>query len=668
MPPLEMRQTVGPTDPADFDEPGRHVRIFPRPRRAEAYRSGAAIVGRDGCGCSSAAAPTQPEQYVGAVQMTRWLEEWQPRDRPRCRGGTSGSARAAVVPDKLAVYEDLYPEELPGRAATGRTLSRLPTCRSSTRSTTPRRPRARRGTHPRTDTHFSSAERAALRRGRRALGIDDSRTTSSLHLVSWLATSASFDRDAGRPERPLHQRRQPDQRGDLRPHLGRRRRRPQRPRDSSPRSPRRCAATTGWSGWRRWPPASRRSSCRSTRGRSTTPPPPCGAVRAGPSSRSLRLGQRSGSSRCRARLPPHAGGHLRSRARLGHRRARRLLGRRREHLHDHREELRRARAGPRRVLPGAPPGRHLQRARHRRPDAASSTPPRSRSSCSRSTRSASPDAARMAASYDVMELSTAVKPWLLRHLLDRPGVDSVAYLDPDIQVFASLEEICPAGPGARRRPDPALHRAAPQRRPQAERRGHPRSPAPTTSASSPSAPGETAHALLDWWSERLEKDCVNEPERGRFVDQRWIDLAPGLWPGIDVLRDTAFNIAYWNLPTRSLEDDGDGGYRVDGEPLRFFHFSGFDPRTPDDAEQAPEPDRRRRRPRPDQDLRANTRSSCSSHGFEQANGWPYGWGTMPNGVRLDRAARRVFRDGVGGRSAHRVGIHRAAGRSGSSSI
>jgi len=36
-----------------------------------------------------------------------------------------------------------------------------------------------------------------------------------------------------------------------------------------------------------------------------------------------------------------------------------------------------------------------------------------------------------------MELSTAVKPWLLRTLLARPGVDAVSYLDPDIQVLVA---------------------------------------------------------------------------------------------------------------------------------------------------------------------------------------------------------------------------------------
>ena len=48
---------------------------------------------------------------------------------------------------------------------------------------------------------------------------------------------------------------------------------------------------------------------------------------------------------------------------------------------------------------------------------------------------------RMAAAYDVVELSTAVKPWLLRALLSRPGWDAVTYLDPDIWIHDDLEEI-----------------------------------------------------------------------------------------------------------------------------------------------------------------------------------------------------------------------------------
>jgi hypothetical protein len=39
---------------------------------------------------------------------------------------------------------------------------------------------------------------------------------------------------------------------------------------------------------------------------------------------------------------------------------------------------------------------------------------------------------RMVFIYDVLELATAVKPWLLRTLLDS-GLDHVAYFDPDIR-------------------------------------------------------------------------------------------------------------------------------------------------------------------------------------------------------------------------------------------
>ena len=45
---------------------------------------------------------------------------------------------------------------------------------------------------------------------------------------------------------------------------------------------------------------------------------------------------------------------------------------------------------------------------------------------------------RMVAGYGVLELSTAVKPWLLRHLLHERGAERVTYLDPDIQFFGSI--------------------------------------------------------------------------------------------------------------------------------------------------------------------------------------------------------------------------------------
>ncbi|MEA2219517.1 MAG: hypothetical protein QOJ35_2143, partial [Solirubrobacteraceae bacterium] len=49
--------------------------------------------------------------------------------------------------------------------------------------------------------------------------------------------------------------------------------------------------------------------------------------------------------------------------------------------------------------------------------------------------------ARMAVLYDVVELSTAVKPWLLRWLLGRSPDDLAVYLDPDVRLYARLDEM-----------------------------------------------------------------------------------------------------------------------------------------------------------------------------------------------------------------------------------
>lgn len=46
---------------------------------------------------------------------------------------------------------------------------------------------------------------------------------------------------------------------------------------------------------------------------------------------------------------------------------------------------------------------------------------------------------RMATAYTVMELATAVKPFLLREL--RSGSDVVVYLDPDVEVYSSLDGV-----------------------------------------------------------------------------------------------------------------------------------------------------------------------------------------------------------------------------------
>ncbi len=54
-----------------------------------------------------------------------------------------------------------------------------------------------------------------------------------------------------------------------------------------------------------------------------------------------------------------------------------------------------------------------------------------------------------------------------------------------------------------------------------------------------------------------------------------MDMVPGMFAGVRILREPGYNVAYWNLHERAVACTDP--LTVNGEPLHFFHFSGFDP-------------------------------------------------------------------------------------------
>lgn len=86
-------------------------------------------------------------------------------------------------------------------------------------------------------------------------------------------------------------------------------------------------------------------------------------------------------------------------------------------------------------------------------------------------------------------------------------------------------------------------------------------------------------AFLRWWADHVRRFGDLEPRKGMSGDQRWLDLAPALFPGCRVLRHPGANVAYWNLHERRIAETP-AGWTSNGEPLLFFHFSGFDPMEP----------------------------------------------------------------------------------------
>ncbi len=82
--------------------------------------------------------------------------------------------------------------------------------------------------------------------------------------------------------------------------------------------------------------------------------------------------------------------------------------------------------------------------------------------------------------------------------------------------------------------------------------------------------------FIRWWAERLRSYCYDEVENGLFTDQRWVDLAPALFDDIAIVREPEYNVATWNLTHRRATGRVPYEIQINGKPLVFYHFSGFD--------------------------------------------------------------------------------------------
>jgi len=187
-----------------------------------------------------------------------------------------------------------------------------------------------------------------------------------------------------------------------------------------------------------------------------------------------------------------------------------------------------------------------------------------------------PSADQWVFKHSIVEASTAVKGFATLRLLDQPGCTEVLYFDPDIVVLSKLDGLLKRFEGASVLLTP--HQTEPE---------------------------ETLEAILDnevcslkhgtynlgfvgvknsregrrfaeWWAHRLHHFCYDDIPSGLFTDQKWIDLAPGMFPDLAILHEPVYNVSTWNLTNRMVAGSLQSGPKIDGKPVVFYHFSGFD--------------------------------------------------------------------------------------------
>jgi hypothetical protein len=246
----------------------------------------------------------------------------------------------------------------------------------------------------------------------------------------------------------------------------------------------------------------------------------------------------------------------------------------------------------------------------------------------------------MSFKYEVTELCTALKPSLLLHVLTERDEPNLVFFDPDIMVFRPLDELWALLATSNVVLLPHLLDPIPLDGRHPDEQDILAAGAYNLGFLGVNRSTETQR-LLTWWQERLEDRCRVDVAHGLFVDQKWMDLVPSLFPSTSILRDDTYDVAYRNLHSRALGRCAEC-VNVNGRPLAFFHFSGYDPAQPRALSR-----HQTRLTVVEGSALAHLLESYSwhvfRHGYESARRRPYGYSRFANGIGVSTVHRHLYR-------------------------
>lgn len=248
------------------------------------------------------------------------------------------------------------------------------------------------------------------------------------------------------------------------------------------------------------------------------------------------------------------------------------------------------------------------------------------------------DFASFSFKYNIVEFNTAVKPFFFELLFSK-GYKKVIYMDPDILIFRHMNEVFEA-----------LDKHSIVLTP------HITAPIPDDGCIPREinilkagifnlgflglSKSEHSSKLLAWWKDRLYDKCLQSTVSGYAVDQIWLGLVPSFFEDYYVLKNSGYNVAYWNLHERQVSQQNDGFF-VNQKPLTFFHFSGF---MLNNIERISKYQNRfDLKVRPDlHKLFELYKEILLENGYKNTSSWPYYYGFFKSGTKISDLARGIF--------------------------
>ena len=247
--------------------------------------------------------------------------------------------------------------------------------------------------------------------------------------------------------------------------------------------------------------------------------------------------------------------------------------------------------------------------------------------------------------YTAFELACALKPFAIETVLQR-GYDEVIYLDGDMAVYGPLTEVFQSLERNSIVLTPHLLTPIPN---DGQR---PHESAFLVSGTYNAGffavrASETTSKFLTWWQRMCQRHCIVDLAASLFVDQKWLELVPGMFDGVCILRNPGYNAGHWSLSQFSItacesSSSTRSGVSIGGAPLVLFHFSGMTPS------------------RSQEYLKSQTRTSLAANpplerlvdqyhdrlaaaGMKTCTAWGYEFESLSDGTQIHPAWREAIR-------------------------
>lgn len=246
-----------------------------------------------------------------------------------------------------------------------------------------------------------------------------------------------------------------------------------------------------------------------------------------------------------------------------------------------------------------------------------------------------PRVRHLAFAFSASEFCYLAKPYCAQYLLSKGDADAVVYLDADMLLLerpTRLEEML-----AKHTIVLTPHRIFPDTNETlhiSEMKG-----GTFNAGFFATSKQSEARDFLTWWGNQ-----IREPANIRMDwhnDQSWLNLVPGYFPGMEILRHPGYNVAFWNIRERELAKKTGGPWTCRGESLVLFHFSLFDPSCPGELTGAV--DYARIGPNPAlEELLYFYAEKLQAAGWEECHQWRYDHGKFKDGKVITPGHREFF--------------------------